>query len=170
MPPLEIERKYLIAYPSPQQMAQLPQPDATEITQTYLRQETKDFGRRIRKRGSNAKGWQYTYTQKKAVSFGERIEIEKVITAEQYEELLKEADPSFHSIHKIRYCFTYEGQLFEMDVYAFSNTLATLEIELPSIDTPVKLPDFLHIIADVTGKKGYSNFALSRKLAFPENE
>ncbi|MEE5991883.1 MAG: CYTH domain-containing protein [Oscillospiraceae bacterium] len=168
--PMEIERKYLIAYPSPEQLAQLPEPDATEITQTYLKPENADFMRRIRKRGSDAKGWEYTYTQKKAVSFGERIEIEKKITAEQYQELLKEADSKLHTIQKVRYCFHYEGQFFEMDVYQFSDTLATLEIELPSIDTPVRLPEFLHIIADVTGKKGYSNFSLSQNLAFPNND
>ncbi|HAJ97815.1 MAG TPA: hypothetical protein DCO72_08785 [Ruminococcus sp.] len=167
--PMEIERKYLIECPTPEQLANLPEPDATEITQTYLKQETKDFGRRIRKRGSDSKGWEYTYTQKKTVGFGERIELEKNITAEQYQELLKEAEPALHTIQKVRYCFTYKGQFFEMDIYAFSDTLATLEIELPSIDTPVRLPDFLHIIADVTGKKGYSNFALSKRLSFPEN-
>ena len=167
--PMEIERKYLIVRPSSEVLANLPEFDATEITQTYLKQQNKDFGRRIRKRGSSSKGWEYTYTQKKTVGFGERIELEDVITEEQYQELLKDAEPALHTIQKVRYCFHYDGQFFELDVYAFSDTLATLEIELPSIDTPVRLPDFLHIIADVTQKKGYSNFALSQKLAFPEN-
>ena len=33
---------------------------------------------------------------------------------------------------------------------------------------PVKLPDWVKIIADVTDQKGYSNFELSLALKFPE--
>ena len=165
--PKEIERKFLISRPDEAFLEQLPGCEGTEITQTYLRQNHSGFGRRVRKRGTPG-NWTYTYTQKRKIGFGERIELEDEISESEYQTLLQEAEPKCHQIHKIRYCVPYEGQNLEIDVYDFSQELATLEIELPAIDVPVTLPDWLNIIADVTDKKGFSNFALSLKLSFPE--
>ena len=165
--PLEIERKYLIARPSEALLTALPEADPTGITQTYLTTDGTQV-RRVRRRGSEEKGWQYTYTRKQTIGLGKRIELEDEISQAEYETLLLEADPGMHPIQKVRWCFRYEGQFFELDVYAFSETLATLEIELPDINTPVTLPPMLEIIADVTGKRGYSNYDLSRNQAFPE--
>ena len=167
MQPLEIERKYLIRRPSLAFLQSLPEADATEIEQTYLTREREDFMRRVRKRGSTEKGWQYTCTQKKTIGFGKRIELEDEITESQYQALLQEADPNLHTIRKVRWTFRYEGQFFELDVYDFSEDTATLEIELGDIDTPVTLPDGIELMEDVTGKRGYSNYALAMHLAFP---
>lgn len=164
--PREIERKYLISRPDTEVLQNMPDCQATEIIQTYLIQKD-DFGRRVRKRG-HAGNWEYTYTRKKKIGFGERIELEDRITEAEYQNLLTEADPSHHEIEKIRFCIPYAGQLLEIDVYAFSRQYATLEIELPDIHTPVSLPDWLDILADVTDKQGYSNFALSMTRTFPE--
>jgi len=165
--PLEIERKYLIRRPSEDVLRSLPEADATEITQTYLTRKQPDFLRRIRKRGSAEKGWQYTCTQKKTIGFGKRIELEDEISETEYEALLQEAEPKMHTIRKVRWTFRHEGQFFELDVYDFSEDTATLEIELPDINTPVTLPPGIDILGDVTGKRGYSNYELSLKLAFP---
>lgn len=165
--PFEIERKYLIAKPEEDFLAALPGASITEITQTYLLPQEEGFGRRIRKRGSLATGWEYTYTRKKPVSFGKRIELEDVISQPEYLALLEEADPAHHTVIKKRCCFVHEQQLFELDVYDFEEQLATLEIELPDIDTPVQLPPWVELIADVTGNAGYSNFTLSKTLRFP---
>ncbi|MCR5718029.1 MAG: hypothetical protein K6F80_03215 [Oscillospiraceae bacterium] len=167
-PPLEIERKYLIRRPSESLLQSLPEADATEITQTYLKADESGMMRRVRKRGTLSKDWQYTYTRKQTIGFGKRIELEDEITQAQYEALLQEAAPDMHPIQKVRWCFVYEKQLFELDIYAMSETLATLEIELPDIDTPVQLPPQIEILSDVTGDKRYSNFTLSRSNTFPE--
>lgn len=167
--PREIERKYLIIKPSLETLLTVPECQATEITQTYLTPESNGFMRRVRKRG-NAGNWEFTYTRKRKIGFGERIELEDRISEEEYHALLQEADPKHHSIKKIRCCIPYEGQLLEIDLYAFSERYATLEIELPAIDTPVHLPEWLEIISDVTDTKGYSNFTLSQSLAFPEEQ
>ena len=166
--PLEIERKYLIRRPDAATLTALPEVRADEITQTYLTMGEDGFSRRVRKRGTAERGWQYTYTRKRTVGFGERIELEDEITEAQYQALLQEAEPSMHTIRKVRYVFRHIGQVFELDVYDFSETTATLEIELPSIDTPVTLPEQIEILRDVTGEPGFSNFSLSKKLAFPE--
>lgn len=166
--PLEIERKYLIRRPDDALLYSLPEADPTEITQTYLKADDSGMMRRVRKRGSSEKGWQYTYTRKRDAGFGKHIELEDEISEGRYCELLAESEPTMHPIAKVRWTFRYEGQFFELDVYELSETLATLEIELPDIDTPVKLPPMLELIEDVTGKRGYSNFALSLNYAFPE--
>ncbi|MBR1527948.1 MAG: hypothetical protein IJ642_01450 [Oscillospiraceae bacterium] len=167
--PKEIERKYLIEKPELAFLETVPECRATEITQTYLKEDGTGFGRRIRKRGS-AGNWEYTYTRKKKIGFGERIELEDKITEAEYRELLTEADDEHKSIQKIRCCIPYENQILEIDLYAFSEEYATLEIELPDIEKPVILPDWLKIIADVTDKPGYSNFTLSLSLKFPEEK
>ncbi len=166
--PMEIERKYLITYPDMVKLSLIPHCEATQIEQTYLTDDGCGMCRRVRKRGNPQRGWQYTLTKKKTVGFGERIELEDEISHEQYQALLNESDPEKQTVRKVRYCFPFRKQLFELDVYDFSKSLATLEIELPSIDTPVLLPSFVQVIEDVTGDARYSNYALSERLAFPE--
>lgn len=165
--PKEIERKYLIFRPDLEKLKAMPDCRMDDITQTYLTFKEDGFVRRVRKRGTE-NHWEYTYTRKKKIGFGERIELEDVISEAQYLELLEEADKAHRSIRKIRCCIPYEGQMLEIDIYDFSEKYATLEIELPDIETPVHLPEWLEIIADVTEKRGYSNFALSQNFAFPE--
>ncbi len=165
--PREIERKFLIAMPDKVKLQLIPRCSATQIEQTYLT-SVDGMCRRVRKRGNPHDGWQYTLTQKRHVACGERIELEEEITLEQYQALLQEADPDKQPVHKTRYAFPFRGQLLELDVYTFSDRLATLEIELPSIDAPVILPSFIEVIADVTDDERYSNYALSEQLCFPE--
>ncbi len=165
--PKEIERKYLIAMPDRVKLQLIPHCSVTQIEQTYLTDED-GMCRRVRKRGNPQDGWQYTLTKKQHVGFGERIELEKEISPEQYRAYLKEAAPGKQTVSKVRYAFPFRKQVLELDVYAFSDTLATLEIELEHIDTPVILPSFISVIADVTDDERYSNYALSVKLAFPE--
>ena len=167
--PREIERKYLIQKPDLEMLQQMPDCRIDDITQTYLIFKEDGFVRRVRKRGKQGQ-WEYTYTRKKKIGFGERIELEDTISEAQYLELLKEADKTHQNVRKIRCCIPYENQLLEIDIYDFSQKYATLEIELPDIATPVHLPEWLKVIADVTEKKGYSNFALSQNLAFPEEQ
>lgn len=166
--PREIERKYLILMPDRVKLQLIPNCNVTEIEQTYLCDDGDGMCRRVRKRGNPQSGWQYTLTKKQHVGFGERIELEKEISHEQYAAFLSEADPERKTVCKKRYCFPFRKQVLELDVYTFSDTLATLEIELPSIDTPVILPSFIEVVADVTDDQRYSNSALSKTLAFPD--
>lgn len=164
--PMEIERKYLILRPDEVKLSLIPGCTATEIVQTYLTDED-GMCRRVRKRGNPRDGYTFTLTRKKTVGFGERIELEEEISPEQYHTLLKESAPDKQTVLKTRYCFAFRKQHFELDVYDFSDTLATLEIELPSIDVPVVLPSFVDLVKDVTGDDRYSNYALSVNLKFP---
>lgn len=161
--PLEIERKYLIGYPDLSLLEQAEGYSKTEITQTYLKSRSTEFGSRVRKRGA---GGVYTYTKtyKRNISMIRRIEIEEEITEAEYRSLLKEADPALKTISKVRHCFHYAGKLFELDIYPFWNDRATLEIELTDESEPFTLPPFVTIIKEVTEDRRYRNRSLAQSV------
>ncbi len=164
--PREIERKYLLIMPSDETIEELKPISRDEIIQTYLLTDESGAVRRVRRRGTPIDGYRYYYTEKTDVAFGERIEIEREITADEYKDLLRQADKSRLPIEKQRICFDYLGQFFELDLYSFSDKYATLEIELDDINHTVTLPDCLNVVEDVTGDKQFSNFALSLNQNF----
>ncbi len=165
----EIERKYLIIRPTDGELAAIEGVKRSDILQTYLSVPENGARRRVRRRGISP-DWVYTYTEKTDVSFGERIEIEREVSFEEYERLLRESSPDRPPIDKSRYVFEYEGQTFELDVYDFGGRYATLEIELDDIGREVHLPPYLDIVADVTGDKRYNNsrLAATRRLLPPD--
>lgn len=157
--PFEIERKYLIEYPDVAWLEAQPNCHRVEIIQTYL---TAPDGEetRIRQRGE---GGQYMYflTVKRKIDEFRREETERRITAEEYLDLLMQADTTRRQIRKSRFCLTYEQQYLEIDVYPFWQDKAILEVELPHEDTPVTLPDVFHVIKEVTDDPAYKNAALA---------
>lgn len=162
--PSEIERKYLIKKPTDQEIEKLGCVSKTQIVQTYLKKDNNVAERRVRQRGTKADGFNFYYTEKTDVSSGVRIENEKKISRDEYLNLLSEADTSLHQIVKTRYCFVYEKQYFEMDIYPFSDEYAIVEIELNDINENVNLPP-LQFIKDVTDDKKYKNYELAKHLS-----
>ena len=79
---------------------------------------------------------------------------------------MTESDTTLHQISKTRYCFIYEKQFFELDIYpeTMSKDFAILEIELNNIDDKVVLPPFLDIVKDVTEDKSYRNHSLAKTM------
>ena len=71
-------------------------------------------------------------------------------------------------IRKTRWCFRYEGQLFELDVFPFWDDRAYLEIELRDESQKVSLPPDLTIIREVTEDPRYTNAALSVKIPYDD--
>lgn len=166
--PLEIERKYLIKRPSAEKIQELNCISITDIEQIYLVSNCQGVSRRIRKRGTEAEGYKYYYTEKKFVSSSVRVEREGLITEDEYLKLKSQADPDRFIITKTRHCFLHEGRMYEMDLFPFSVDLAFLEIELDDPeDIPEHLPD-LEIIRDVTDDKNYTNKAIARSLKITE--
>ena len=58
----------------------------------------------------------------------------------------------------------HNNRYYEIDIYPFSKTTAICEIELTRADEHFELPEFIHLITEVTGDKRYSNFALAKKI------
>ena len=159
--PIEGERKYLIEYPDFEAISKQVNLICLNIVQTYLHSSNKNVERRIRQRGIG-NDFTYYYTEKRYFEGGKRIEFEKKISIKEYMQLSLEADTSLHQIIKKRYCFIYENQYFELDIYPFSTTHAILEIELTGLTREVKLPEFIKKVKDVTLDSRYKNYTLAK--------
>ncbi len=159
MPPYEIERKFLILRPDLLNLAA--RCKAQEISQTYLMAEEGSLRvRRTEERGQVT----FTETAKRTLSPVRRIEIERVISEEEYQRRLAARDPRRQTIRKTRYCLPFQGHLFEIDVYPFWIRQAVMEVELGREEESVIFPPHLHILREVTGDPRYSNHALAREI------
>ena len=160
--PLEIERKFLIEYPDKKMLEELSNGNFSDISQTYLSSE-KGISERVRAR-TRAGKTVYTHNTKIKLSSMKRIEMEDEITKEEYDELLKRADSKCRTIEKVRYLIPFDGFTFEIDVFPFWSDKAFMEVEMPTEDTKVNLPDFVKIIREVTDDNRYTNHALAIEL------
>ncbi len=155
----EIERKFLIAMPDP---AFLDRCERSEITQTYLL-GAENSTERVRKRVRGG-ACEYTHTVKYKLNSMRRIEKEHTISAEEYESLLRRADPRRRPIEKTRCCFRSGNLLWELDVFPFWKDRALLEIELTDEADAFTLPPEVRLIREVTDDPRYTNAALSLKI------
>ena len=81
--------------------------------------------------------------------------------------MLLQTDNGLSPVIKTRFILVYKSQRFEVDVYPFSDELATAELELESEDQEIFLPPYLQVIKEVTGDHSYSNAVLAKNRAFP---
>ena len=159
--PMEIERKYLIAYPDVKALERMPNCCRVDIVQTYLRCEGEDEEVRIRQRGSSG-NYIYFRTRKRRVSGLKRVEVEERLSKEEYLALLVQADPAYRPVHKQRYCLSDNGLYYEIDVYPEWKDQALLEVELHSETQKVVFPDCVKVIREVTDDPSYSNHSLAK--------
>ena len=162
---LEIERKYVIEKPSLEKMRECDAYTASDIVQIYLDAEA-GVTRRVRSRAYSDGRVQYFETEKERVDEMSSIEREREITKVDFDNFSLQIAAKTRPIIKTRHTFDYLGQTFEIDVYPEWERTCIMEIELASRATEVQMPDFIHIIAEVTGDRRYSNAAMSR--SFPE--
>lgn len=163
--PREIERKYLIKFPTEQTFKEIGAYSVSDIIQTYLKSDS-ELERRVRQRGSQKDGFSFYYTEKIKVSELERIENETRINQNRYISYLAEADTTLHQISKTRYCFVYNRKYFEMDIYPFSNEYAILEIELSDKNEEIVLPPYIDIVREVTFENSFKNYELAKSGKF----
>lgn len=157
---IELEKKYLIEYPILNQFDKY-KPFKAEIEQIYL---LSDIGsHRIRKRGTNG-NFAYFETVKIRIDNEKCYEHKSIISKEKYDELKKLANPTKLPIIKDRYCFLYDGQYFEMDVYPFWHDKAVIELEITSKNQEINLPPEIQVIKDVSKDKKYKNNHLASML------
>ena len=144
----------------------MPEYTRSEITQIYLKSPDGITRRvRCRERSGNIT---YTETKKVRIDKMSAYEDEREISYEEFVDLSSEKDEKTLPIIKTRHTFTYEGQLFEIDVYPKWKSTAIMETELEARDKEVKFPEFITIIREVTGDKNYSNAGMSR--SFPDED
>jgi CYTH domain-containing protein/thymidylate kinase len=157
--PVEIERKFLVEI----DMGFPVFYSKSEIEQTYLIAGEQEE-RRVRKRGMNG-NFCYSMTKKKSNNSGEgRIETERSITADEYSDLLKEKDTDRRTIKKIRRCFVWDSQYFELDRFIQPDLpYLIMEIEGKLKDDTINFPPFIKVIKEVTDDPQYYNHQLSKK-------
>lgn len=158
--PTEIERKFLISMPDLDELLEKYAVSKVNIIQTYLISVNEEE-RRIRQRGSEG-SYSYYYTEKIAVTDVSRVETEKKISQTEYLNYMMEADTSLKQIRKDRYCFVYENNYIELDIYPFWIDNAIVEVELTNESDEVKLPPEFNVIKEVTADLRFKNYSLAK--------
>ena len=143
--PLEIERKWLIEYPSVDMMKNMTDYDYSEIEQTYTNYMEHSVYGRIRKRGKKG-NYKFYKTFKKKITNLTRVEYEDEITEEEYNKII------------------YEGLKYEIDVFPFWNDRAFMECEVNSEDAKIPIPPCVKVIKEVTDDSRYTNSNLAQKI------
>lgn len=155
---LEIERKFLIVRPTEEVLAGIPGAYKYDIEQIYL-----PSGVRIRKRVCGGKT-EYFYTVKQRISDVTRVEHEHLISEDEYRTLASEAEDDPAAISKTRWCLPCGEHFAEVDIYAFWQRVAVVEVELSSEDEAFELPDALTVLREVTGEKSYLNKTMAYEI------
>jgi CYTH domain-containing protein len=165
--PLEYERKFVIKKFNPRDIT-VPY-SVSEIYQYYLRPRSTGVECRIRSR-QDEDGTVFYLTEKVDMGRGMRSEKEIVLSPDEYSRLLSEVDTSMGGIRKIRFCFFWKGRFFEADIFISHRGLCTVEVECMTfnINDKIEFPPFFKVIEEVTGKKEYSNYHISR-FGIPQN-
>lgn len=163
---MEIERKFLVKMP---ELDILNIKKELDILQIYLKNGENNSQRRVRRIIENNIE-SFIYTEKIFYSAVTRKETEFEISREHYEKLLCEKKDDYTPVSKKRICFEYREQLFELDIYPFSDELAILELELEHSEQEIFFPDYINVIKEVTGVDAYSNSALGTAGAFPSED
>lgn len=159
--PYEIERKFLIEYPNIEWLDSLPNCEKVEIVQTYLRSDPNEEIR-IRRRGQGEHSMYYL-TEKRIDNNRKQLRTQRRLTPGEYQMLKMQADPACREIQKTRYCLTYAGQYFEIDVFPCWDDQAIAEIELSQEEAPVKFPEQLRVKREVTGDPNYRNAVIASR-------
>lgn len=155
----EIERRYIL-----KGLPLVTYKDMYDIIQYYIwddgiiKRLRKQYDARFRSRGDKPV---IEYLYKTEVGNGQFIEHVEDATNLDIDGLIEK---SFKRISKTRYVHHYEGLKFEIDIIDGVH-LVILEVELSDIDEIITFPEEISsmIIAEVTGVKGFSNFALATR-------
>ncbi|MDW8249900.1 MAG: AAA family ATPase, partial [Myxococcales bacterium] len=139
--PVPTERKYLLRnVPSPFPV----RAEVVDIEQTYLK-ATDGSEARVRSRSQRGHRT-YVHTLRRPRVDGQRVELERLISAREYSALLAQGDPARRTLKKRRTCFVWQGQYFELDEFVEPcSGLYLLAVELDQPDREVSLPPFLEV-------------------------
>jgi CYTH domain-containing protein/thymidylate kinase len=142
---------------------EIPECSESMITQTYLVAEPGCEVRLRRREWSGGKVVN-VHRSKKRISESEVIETERQVDNNLYEQMLQQADPYRQTIHKLRRCFIWKGQFFEIDTYLEPvDNLVILETKGVAAQEEIHFPPFVKVLEEVTGNKRYYNYHIALK-------
>lgn len=158
MQKIEIERKFLL-----KKLPIIAPDDKIIVHQYYLK--TKNGWERARSYDSLKNGKIYVHTIKTPVDKFSNIEEEKELTPSEFVSFIKKCEKNNSSfIRKMRYIYEVGDLKWEVDKF-IDLSLIIAEIEIPSEDWDLVIPDFIEKIKllEVTELKQFSNRSLSQK-------
>jgi len=146
-----------------------------EVTHNYLQTASRTMQSRLRKRGRMGK-FSYIHTIRKQYG-GQMIEVKTPLTHRDYSHLLDQQDSLHLTVNKIRRCFMYNNQYFQLDIYKepchprcrglmLLETYTTLSKE----EFQDRLPKFLNVDQEVTGDPAFSMYNLSLREEWINNK
>lgn len=108
-------------------------------------------------------GESFYHTRKKKISDMSYEEDERKISPEEYSELSKKITKT---LIKRRIKVKVDKLTWEIDEFLKPEKVAIVEVELPSEDTEIVIPEFLKpvIICEITGKREFTNFNLANPV------
>ena len=146
---IEIERKFLVDH---EQWDKVTRPAGNKLQQGYIVDEDD---KTVRLRIADSQAWLTFKSGKGHIS---RTEHEYEIPVDEATELFERFVKT--RLEKTRYCITYNGKLWEIDVFEGDNTgLIIAEIELDDENEQFDLPPW--VAGEVTGQDQYYNSYLS---------
>ncbi len=163
--PLEIERKFLVKFPNLYELVNKFGAVPLNVEQVYL-QKKKNIRQRIRRRAQDGYSV-FSSTYKERIEDGVSREVEERISELEYRIRSRyERDRSRRIVRKDRYCFLWNGQYFELDIFhqpKRHSGLALMEIELEQRKQHVDIPPFISVIREVTSDPDFSSSSLAKK-------
>jgi|LauGreDrversion4_2_1035121.scaffolds.fasta_scaffold54239_4 hypothetical protein len=160
---IEIERKFLL-----KAMPDLIPTDIIKIDQFYFK-NNKGVWERVRQYNSNVTGLKWIHTIKNRINELSNEEIEKEISKKEYDKFKTKCYANklnARHIRKERWIYPDGNLKWEVDLFKDNYHLIIAEIEIPSEDYNLVLPEFISkkSLLEVTGMKQFSNRSLSIKL------
>ena len=157
---METERKFIVKIPDFSLLEQQIGYTVSHIHQTYLTSES-GVTRRVRMR-EYADRTEYYETRKTRVSALSAIEEENLLSRERYLTLLGEQAEGTRTLQKTRHTIPHGDLVWEFDVYPEWHGTCIMEVELPCEEYDLSLPSFVCVVEEVTGRREYTNAAMSR--------
>lgn len=161
---IEIERKFLL-----RQLPNCKWDDVLIIDQFYHK-NAKNYWDRYRKLESKiTKDIAYQHTIKTTISKGVNREDECFLTQENFEKNVSESFSSNRPakyLSKIRHVVKDGDLKWEVDQFLNSTGLIIAEIEIPTLEYPLELPNFIreNLIMEVTDSKQFSNRSIAKQI------
>jgi len=160
---IEIERKFLL-----KAMPDVLPTEIVKIDQFYFKNR-EGVWERVRQWDSNVNGKKWIHTIKKRISDISNEEIENEISKKEYDKFKKKCyinKLNARHIRKERWIYPDGDLKWEVDLFKDNHHLIIAEIEIPTEDYDLILPDFINKknLLEVTGMKQFSNRSLSVKM------
>ncbi|MBV7332387.1 AAA family ATPase [Chloroflexi bacterium TSY] len=156
--PVEIERKFLVKVDMTDGLPV--EHDELELVQLYLHTADGSESRLRRRRQDD--NFTYVHTIKRPLEHGERVEIERIVSRDEYyKTLMPTADRSRRIIKKQRHVFNWNGLNYDLDTFIDPHPeLQLLEVGANKDET-IEMPPFVQVEREVTDDERYYNAAIA---------